>query len=729
MKELDPSEEVIFNAAQQFADAEKLRQYLDLACEGKPEMRRRIEGLLANAPQADSFFGRNAVIANNLFAPAAHLAPAQANSRVEEQPGSVIGRYKLMEKIGEGGCGMVYVAEQTEPVRRRVALKVIKLGMDTRSVVARFEAERQALAMMDHPNIAKVLDAGATDTGRPYFVMELVRGVKITEFCDQNQLPTQERLKLFIEVCRAVQHAHQKGIIHRDLKPSNILVTVNDGVPVPKVIDFGIAKATQGDLTDKTVYTQFQQLIGTPAYMSPEQAEMTSVDINTRTDIYGLGVLLYELLTGKTPFEAKELLEAGLDEMRRTIREREPLRPSTRLNTLVEAELRTAAKARQTEPPKLLHLVRGDLDWIVMKCLEKDRAHRYDTANGLAMDLQRHLSNEPVVARPPSAAYRFQKLVRRNKLVVGAAGAVAVVLLFGGALSTFEAFRARRAERLATEKSTVAQEQRQRAEGSESAARQEAYASDINLAQRALAEDNFGLARKLLERYRPEKQAEGRKQKAESDLRGWEWRYLWQQCTSDALLKLWQSKSGVQDLAISRDGKWLAVGEIDEGAGTAVLDISNLGAPWVITNLYPTGLANLAFSPEPLLAFCGDEHTATNWHQSVHLWNSQTTRKLFDLPPGNYCAGLAFSRDGRSLFASAVNPMSAADGQLTLWRIPEGTLLTNYTAFIPWPEYGNGYVAVDPNLKSAAICGAELQLIDLSNGQAALGCEMPGRRV
>jgi len=343
------------------------------------------------------------------------------------------------------------VAEQREPVKRRVALKIIKLGMDTRQVVARFEAERQALAMMDHPNIAKVLDAGATEIGRPYFVMELVRGIKITDYCDQNNLSTRERLELFIKVCQAIQHAHQKGIIHRDIKPSNVLVTINDGVPVAKVIDFGIAKATQGELTDKTVYTQFQQFIGTPAYMSPEQAEMTSLDIDTRSDIYGLGVLLYELLTGKTPFDQQTLLKAGLDGMRRMIREQEPLRPSTRVSSLQDQERTTTAKRRALDVPKLVHLLRGDLDWIVMKCLEKDRTRRYETANGLATDIRRHLENEPVVACPPTTVYRFQKLVRRNKLVFAAAGAVAASLLLGLGLSTWLWLEARASDAKAKE--------------------------------------------------------------------------------------------------------------------------------------------------------------------------------------------------------------------------------------------------------------------------------------
>src|SRR2546421_3044675 len=306
--------------------------------------------------------------------------------------------------------------------------------MDTRQVVARFEAERQALAMMDHPNIAKVLDAGTTDAGRPFFVMELVRGVKITRYCDQQELSARDRLELFIQVCNAVQHAHQKGIIHRDLKPSNILVTLHDGVPVPKIIDFGIAKATEGRLTDLTVYTQLHQFIGTPAYMSPEQAEMSGLDIDTRSDIYSLGVLLYELLTGDTPFDARELLKRGLDEIRRTIREVEPPRPSTRLSTLANGELTDVAKQRRTEAPKLVNLLRGDLDWIVMKCLEKDRARRYETANGLASDIQRHLNNEPVVACPPSNLYKFQKFVRRNKLPFAAGVGIAAALMIGLAI-------------------------------------------------------------------------------------------------------------------------------------------------------------------------------------------------------------------------------------------------------------------------------------------------------
>ena len=429
-------EETIFEGALVLPPEQRVA-YLEQACSGDAAMRQRVEALIEAHEKAGAF----------MTEPAAPIPDRTVCIPLTEKPGDKIGHYKLLQQIGEGGCGVVYMAEQEEPIRRRVAFKVIKLGMDTKQVIARFEAERQALALMDHPNIAKVLDAGAADTGRPYFVMELVRGIKITDYCDQNNLSTEQRLDLFSQVCHAIQHAHQKGIIHRDIKPSNILVTVSDGVPVPKVIDFGIAKATGGQLlTEKTLFTAFEQFVGTPAYMSPEQAEMSGLDIDTRSDIYALGVLLYELLTGKTPFDAKELIQAGLEGMRRIIREQEPARPSTRISTLGAEEQTTIARRRQVEVPKLIHQVRGDLDWIVMKCLEKDRTRRYETANGLAADLERHLGNEPVVARPPGTGYRVGKFVRRHKAKVAFALVVALAIVAAVLGQSVNLVRARRAE-------------------------------------------------------------------------------------------------------------------------------------------------------------------------------------------------------------------------------------------------------------------------------------------
>ena len=496
-----------------------------------------------------------------------------ANS-ADEVVGMTIGRYKLLEKAGEGGCGVVYVAEQIEPVRRRVALKLIKLGMDSKAVVARFEAERQALAMMDHPNIAKLLDAATSESGRPYFVMELVRGIRITDYCDLNNLATEERLDLFIKVCNAIQHAHQKGIIHRDIKPSNILVTLHDGVPVPKVIDFGVAKATEGRLADATVYTQLHQFIGTPAYMSPEQAEMSGLDIDTRSDIYSLGVLLYELLAGATPFDAKELMACGLDAMRKTIREKEPVRPSTRFATLKGEELTATAKRRSTDTAKLLHQLEADLDWIVMRCLEKDRTRRYDTANGLAFDIKRHLNNEPVLARPPSAADKFQKAFRRNKLIFTAAAAVALALVAGISVSTWQAILVNRARDAEREQRLSAQMERDKALSAQEAERQPRLRADVekaqashllsvanmNLAQQAWEQNNFVRLRQLLQETRdwPE--------------RGFEW-YYWKKQCHVALKTLSGHLKSVRSVAFSPDGKRILTGSDDKTA--KIWDVAN----------------------------------------------------------------------------------------------------------------------------------------------------------
>jgi tetratricopeptide (TPR) repeat protein len=412
-------ESILAAAVEIGAEAER-RQFVDQACAGDAERRRWVEELIANHFHAGSF----------LEQPAASPVMTVDGQLLSDGPGTVIGPYKLMEQIGEGGMGLVFVAEQQQPLRRKVALKVIKPGMDTRQVVARFEAERQALALMDHPNIARVLDGGQTTGGRPYFVMELVKGVPITDYCDHNQVPIRQRLELFLHVCQAVQHAHQKGIIHRDLKPSNVLVMSQDGTPLVKVIDFGIAKAVGQQLTDKTIYTQFAQAVGTPLYMSPEQAGQSGVDVDTRSDIYSLGVVLYELLTGTTPFDKDRLKEVGYDELRRIIREEEPAKPSTRISTLGQAATTISAN-RRSEPKQLSRLFRGELDWIVMKALEKDRGRRYETASAFAADVERYLHDEPVLACPPSAAYRFRKFARRNKgrLAVAASAFLAVAVM------------------------------------------------------------------------------------------------------------------------------------------------------------------------------------------------------------------------------------------------------------------------------------------------------------
>jgi eukaryotic-like serine/threonine-protein kinase len=408
--------EAVFLRALEIPSPQERAAYLQEACAGDDELRRRVERMLAAQPQLGSFLDQNA----------AEIVLTTHQSATE-RPGAQIGPYKLLQQIGEGGMGVVFMAEQSHPVQRKVALKVIRPGMDSRPVIARFEAERQALAMMDHVNIARVLDAGATESGRPYFVMELVQGVPITKYCDDNHLTPRQRLELFVPVCQAIQHAHQKGVIHRDVKPSNVLITLYDGKPVPKVIDFGVAKATEKRLTKRTLFTQYGALVGTLEYMSPEQAEMSALGVDTRSDIYSLGVLLYELLTGSTPLSHKTMKEAAYAEILRMIKEDEPPKPSTRLSDSGEA-LASISANRHTEPAKLTKLVRGELDWIVMKTLEKDRNRRYETANGLAMDVARYLADEPVLACPSSAGYRLWKYARKYKKLLAAAGAFAALL-------------------------------------------------------------------------------------------------------------------------------------------------------------------------------------------------------------------------------------------------------------------------------------------------------------
>ena len=440
----------LFLAALAVAPPERAA-WLERECGQDAELRRRVELMLAAHDTPQSLLDRLAPAAEQ----PAGATGAFAGPEVESSPRSetekvgdlVAGRYKLVEQIGEGGMGTVWMAQQTEPVKRVVALKVIKPGMDSKQVLARFEAERQALALMDHPHIARVLDAGATAAGRPYFVMDLVKGLPITGYCDQAQLTPRERLQLFVQVCQAVQHAHQKGVIHRDLKPSNVLVMVQDVTPVVKVIDFGVAKAVGQELTDKTLLTGFAQMIGTPLYMSPEQAGQSGVDVDTRSDIYSLGVLLYELLTGTTPFDKERLKRVGYDELRRIIREEEPPKPSTRISTLGQAAT-TVSTQRKSDPKRLSQLFRGELDWIVMKCLEKDRNRRYETASALAADVRHYLNDEPVRACPPSRIYRLGKLARRNKTALVTSTVVVSALVAGTAVATWQAIRAREAEGL-----------------------------------------------------------------------------------------------------------------------------------------------------------------------------------------------------------------------------------------------------------------------------------------
>jgi eukaryotic-like serine/threonine-protein kinase len=584
---------------------------------------------------------------------------------------------------------------------------VIKLGMDTKAVVARFEAERQALAIMDHPNIAKVHDAGATENGRPFFVMELVRGIPITKYCDENHLAPKARLELLIKVCQAVHHAHQKGIIHRDLKPSNILVTVNDGAPTPKVIDFGIAKATQGRLTDATVFTAFEQFIGTPVYMSPEQAEMSSLDIDTRSDIYSLGVLLYELLTGKPPFDPKALVQAGVDQIRQHIREVEPPSPSRRLHTLAADERTTIARLRDTAPAQLSLLLRGDLDWIVMRCLEKDRTRRYDTANGLAMDIQRHLRNEPVVARPPSTAYLLQKLFRRHRLGFAATVAIVVSLISGAVVSTWQAARAREAEAKAETAREAETRLRHEAQSHEIVSRQRAYAADMNLVPQALAVADVARAYELLDRHKP--------LPGQSDLRGWEWRYLWQFCQPEWESVLCENAGTIRSLSVSGDGHWLAV------AGRR-LSIRNLITGKELTTPFNgTSFARVALANgRPLLAaYTSDsEGTSPDPSHRIILWNFQTGEVAQELRLAGECGGLSFSEDSTILAAGIATP----EDKIVLWSVADGRVLRSVIA----PQRGGGLAtphtpfATTRNLDLAAHVtdSGELRVVDLNNGVA-----------
>jgi serine/threonine protein kinase/WD40 repeat protein len=631
------NERSLFLAALDISDPAARAAYLDEACGGDVDLRRRLDDLLRAHAAPGGL-------------PGVALPPTEDHPPPGEQPGMMIGPYKLMEQIGEGGMGVVFVAEQQEPVRRKVALKVIKPGMDTRDVIARFEAERQALALMDHPHIAKVFDAGATPSGRPYFVMELIKGVAITDYCDQIQLTPRERLGLFVSVCQAVQHAHTKGIIHRDLKPSNILVTLHDGTPMAKVIDFGVAKAIGQHLTEKTIYTRFNQMIGTPLYMSPEQAQMSALDVDTRTDVYALGVLLYELLTGTTPFDRERFRKAALDEICRIIREEDPPKPSTRLSSL-GGTLSAVSARRKTEPRKLSALVRGELDWVVMKALEKDRTRRYETASAFAADVQKFLNLEPVDAGPPGAWYRFRKFTRRNQAMATTVALVAAALLLGTGVSVWQALRAWDAEAEASRNEEDAKTNAARARANETEARRNLekanetgeklrrslYAAQINLIPAAWENNNIFAVLELLEQTRPKP--------GEEDLRGFEWHYWNRQCHAE--LRTIHLDGGLYTAKAAGDKK-----------------------KWGYTTFSPdaTHLVSLVGNEDPKLRPKGS--------RTVKVWNTANGRVVFSQDFDNLDSPeFSLSAGGKRL--AIRNRPFRGTGFVSVWDVAKSTQLLN----------------------------------------------------
>jgi eukaryotic-like serine/threonine-protein kinase len=722
MNKNPPGIETILAHAVEIAEPAGRQAFVEHACGGDRALQHQVERLIANHFQAGSFLERPAVARDPNGT--AGCEAAESASGV----GTVIGPYKLLEQIGEGGMGLVFVAEQHEPIKRRVALKIIKPGMDSRQVIARFEAERQALALMDHPHIAKVHDGGTTPEGRPYFVMELVKGTPITDYCDTHRLTTRQRLELFLDVCSAVQHAHQKGIIHRDLKPSNVLVSHHDVTPVVKVIDFGIAKATSGRLTDKTVYTAFAQMVGTPPYMSPEQAGLSDLDVDTRSDGYSLGVLLYELLTGTTPFDSETWKKAGYDEMRRIIREDEPPRPSTRLSTMEQAALSTIAEKRGLEPRRLSQQLRGELDWIVMKALDKDRNRRYESASAFAADVQRYLEDEPVQACPPSAGYRFRKFVRRNKVALVTAGLVTAALVIGTAVSVWQAVEANAAyklagERLESEKQARLQADyhskqaetnagearkqtaeavraREDAERHRSATYQNLYHADMRL---GLVDWNAGNLARLTQKLLSHVPKTGG-----NDLRAWEWYYLLSLCHQEERT-LSDHHGLVHAIAWSPDGRYLASTGYD--GTTKVWDAKS----WRLLRSIDLNFAfhkGIAWSSDSQRLAWGD---CADSSSTVYVWHMRTD-KIQTLPGHTSSVWtVAWSPDGKQLASAGM------DGTIRIWEPATGSCrhVMKVSAYIT-------AVAWSPDGKRLASAGwLQVQIWDAVSGQALLHDGLP----